>query len=342
MDNNLRKINITAPDPTDGTSFYRGWGVMNELQKLVDFPMSLDGQDRLNWLTIGMWDLAFFQRPFTPQHWQKLVACSNFPNRVPTWVDYDDNLLRVPPDNPGHVVYETPQAKQQIKNFLQYADVVTVSTRGLADQFSKYRSPDLHPIQVIENYLPINLPYAKPSADRSGAFRLFWRGSQTHEADWESQVDEIVEWCKTKPQVELICVGWVPHHVINVFRSAGIRVIDHHIMEIIDYLMMMSKGNIADVGIYPLADNDFNRAKSDIFHQECLLAGMSSVGPDWWGHQFGYEPGNMTDQLEAIYQKWYQPNTYKDLVREQQLLNDERKRTNKGKRIDLVTSLLSL
>ena len=54
MDNNLRKINITAPDPTDGTSFYRGWGVMNELQKLVDFPMSLDGQDRLNWLTIGM------------------------------------------------------------------------------------------------------------------------------------------------------------------------------------------------------------------------------------------------------------------------------------------------
>jgi hypothetical protein len=340
----LNKINITAPDPTDGTSFYRAWGVFNELVKTADRSLLLNGESQLSWLTIGMWDLAFFQRPFTPKHFTKMVSCINFPSRVPTWVDYDDNLLAVPPDNPGARIYDSPEAKLQIKNFLEHADLVTVSTQGLADQFAKYRSKEANekrPIYVIENYLPIKMQYAQPSTDRSGPFRIFWRGSQTHEADWEVHVDDIVEWSKTK-DVELVCVGWVPHHVVNVFRSAGIKVKVYGIMEIIDYLMWMSRGNIADVGIYPLANNDFNRAKSDIFHQECLLAGMTSVGPDWWGHAFGYEPGNMTDQLEAAYQKWYQPNTYKDFVKQQQLNNDERKRKNKEKRMQLLYNMLDL
>ena len=37
----IKKINITAPDPTDGTSFYRAWGVFNDVLKDIDLNILL-------------------------------------------------------------------------------------------------------------------------------------------------------------------------------------------------------------------------------------------------------------------------------------------------------------
>ena len=112
----------------------------------------------------------------------------------------------------NRVVYETPQAKQQIKNFLQYADVVT-GAHGAGRSLQNTEARTCTP-SVIENYLPINLPHAKPSGRqvRAGAFRYSGEAARQYEADWESYVDEIVLTVQNQTAGGADLWGMVPHH----------------------------------------------------------------------------------------------------------------------------------
>ena len=79
----FEKINITALILLMAPVLQRLGRYMNEPQSWWIFPMSLDGQDRLNWLTIGVGSGIFPAAIYTAAL-AKLVACWNFPNRFQT------------------------------------------------------------------------------------------------------------------------------------------------------------------------------------------------------------------------------------------------------------------
>ena len=111
----MKKKNLYTliPNPTDGTSLYRGWGPLSRIKKHlpeVEFIVA----NTVDWSVLINCDGAFLQRPFTEGH---LKICEMIKNMgIKLWVDYDDDLLNVPRSNPTFENYSTCRLRSKHNN----------------------------------------------------------------------------------------------------------------------------------------------------------------------------------------------------------------------------------
>lgn len=261
--NKISNINIVTDAPNDSTSFYRAHGVFNQLRKKSDINISLFDDKQFGWNTVGKYDILYLHRPNNNQHLE--IAAIAKKNGVPLWIDFDDDIMNIPQTNPAYRAFSG--SKQIIKDIVNMADYVSTSTRALKDNMVSACQADATKFTVLPNFVPLdNLRFNAPR--KRAKFRILWRGSATHEADWATCLPYFVEFLKKYGKdCEFINIGDMPL-MAKLEIAKYTQVTTHAGRRLIDYLLLLSTGELGDFIFVPLEDNAFNHAKcltSDTF-----------------------------------------------------------------------------
>ena len=328
-------INILTDNEHDSTSFYRAWGVWNQIRKKVNLPIQLFKERGFGWNTVGFYDIVFFHRPNNQDHLNAITVARK--NGIPVWVDFDDDLINIQSHNPAYGAFK--DKANTIKEICSLSDVVTVSTEGLRQNYMKAFGTNGGNIEVIENFVAYeNLPFCVPQ--KKAKFRILWRGSNTHEMDWITHRDAFLEFLKDKKNVKFINIGDMPLSIKkDIEKHCEVESVWGR--RLIDYLLWLRTG-VADLLFVPLEDNLFNQAKSDCACQEGLIGGMDSVAPEW-NTKYGFTYGNVTESLEEAYSEWSEryDDYKKEIVSQQKQLRDEWKERFM-QRVDIMRKILNI
>lgn len=192
---------------------------------------------------------------------------------LPVILDLDDDVENVPYYNQGGACYKPDtEVSEIIRNLMRTVNAVTVSTPYLKERMGQYNKNTY----VLPNSIDFDL-WDKP-ADKlktSKAIRIGWAGAQTHEDDFKMIVPAIKEILrKYKSLVHFYFVGGVPECV----KALDDRRISYqnNWHDILKYPAFLKRENW-DIGIAPLRDNMFNRAKSNLRWLEYSAMGIPTV-----------------------------------------------------------------
>jgi len=225
----------------------------------------------IHWATVKFASLVFLQRPFTDDH---LKACDLVKNcQVPLWLDFDDDLFGVGPENPCHGIYGNKKIQENLTKMCAMADVITVSTKAIEEKLIKLNKNTIIVPNALDEYA---LEYWKPRRKREPI--VLWRGGGSHQADLMFYTKEIISaQNRIGKRWAFQFLGPNPFWLTgamsdtHTFISPQIGIIDYHKMihELCPGIMMV-----------PLAPSPFNRAKSNCVWLEATFAGAVSVAPD--------------------------------------------------------------
>lgn len=263
------KIAATIPSPTDGTSFYRGCEPINQLEKSHPVDITyLPGPAR--WSLLNKFDVLFLQRPATAEQMHMANEAKN--SGLIIWVDWDDNMFDIPPDNPSSIFYNDPAVRQVIEQTLKLADFITVSTQGLREIFLHLNRNTF----VVPNALPKWI-YKRNKPDSEREKIVLWRGTNTHIKDLYVFKDPIIRLAKEYKDWKFIFYGYWPWFIGEEIQD---NFETRFSPEITSFLSGMNQLK-ASIGIIPLDDSPFNRCKSNIALLEMGLCGTTCVVPNW-------------------------------------------------------------
>lgn len=262
------KILEILPNATDGTSFYRGRGPNSLLEKTYrgEFQfIPVDPNRAIEWDNLLKVDMVFMQRPIYDVHVKTAERCRRM--GIPLWIDYDDLLTEVPPDNTFHGQYEA--FKHNVKLLLDYADMTSVSTPFLGERLADIGGnkfvtiPNaLHPMFGLPNIESMN----------EG---VFWRGSPLHLRDL-MEVSDTLGLIQEETGFHLTMMGYAPWF----FKNSGIKYDHAPYGDLLDYYGLLAKRQW-NICIVPLHDSNFNRSKSNIAFLEACYAGAMTIAPDF-------------------------------------------------------------
>jgi len=240
-------------------------------------------------------DLVIIQRHFpapSTEHLLRDLLCGP----TPVVFDLDDMLLDVPRSHPLrkklalHVPY--------IQWLLNSADLVTVSTQALKEALGRHCHT---PIKVLPNLIDTDLFSAShlPNNDR---FTLLVSGTQTHAEDWSLIEAPLADFMAChEHEVETIFFGGIPDRFIGhpAVRSIGYEP---------DYLGYVNKLCTLgiDAALVPLANNHFNRCKSNIKWLEYSAAGIIGVYSDIDPYRASIQHGVTGFLTDNAPESWYQ------------------------------------
>ena len=185
--------------------------------------------------------------------------------------DIDDNLSAIPDENQAKTVYGTAEKQAEIREMIELADLVTVSTVPLGKAIL-----NRHPgkwVKVLPNMLTANVaPRKHPS--NPDFVRILWAGSATHKRDLAiiapalrnvlRRHDGKVRFTlfgERLPEVLADCHRW-----IDLKKPVDFEEYHDELAEI-----------GADFGIVPLEANEFNESKSGIKGLEYASAGYPTL-----------------------------------------------------------------
>lgn len=270
-------IGVFCPNQVDATSFYRGMGPLTALRREKrDIQLIL--MNTYNWVTLGLCDMVFMQRPYLTEHRQIAGMIKDL--NIPLWVDYDDFLFAVPSDNPTSFVYGDQRHKQNVAEIIAMADAVTVSTQKLADLIQPLRTGGIprEPVIVVPNAFNTQQLGFMKKEPKPPHKLICWRGSNTHERDLMEFAEPIIKTAMRNPTWTWNFIGWNPWFITEKMNEKQFVVTPP--LDIFQYHKFMAD-TAPDIVMVPLADHDFNRAKSNIAYIEGSFAGAACIAPDW-------------------------------------------------------------
>lgn len=280
----------------DGCAFYRGMGPWSVLGKEFssEVEVSFFGGPAAPWGDMRMADALFLMRPYTKSELQMVRRAKQV--GIPVWIDVDDLLLELTPDNPAKVIYEDPEHVKHMVEMFGSADVVTVTTQALHDEMTKFNKNCFIVPNAMDPYF--NKVLRRPKARSEGKIPIVYRGSITHQRDlafanWslealEEMYPELLTW---------FFVGLEPWST-KKFKSYT-YVPPRGVFEYLEIIGALT----ADIGIVPLVDTPFNRCKSNIAAMEIALTGAVPIVPRWpeWENIPGaFLYSNETEFMNAI------------------------------------------
>lgn len=267
----MKTLLINVPNPTDGTSLYRGYGPLGHLKKMLP-DVNMMTSDAYNWAVFSMADGLFMQRPYSSTHWQ--IASMAKSNNVPIWVDYDDDLFRLPRSNPAYKTYNPEPVQKDMAKIIALADVVTVSTRQLKDNLLPLNKN----VIVIENALDETTFAQRPEKPALRNPMMFWRGSPTHDKDLMYFTEGMSEIARKYPKFSWCFMGHPFWWTLEQMPDNNLILCEA--VDPIEYFEVLVKVAPAAM-VVPLYDNQFNRSKSNIGWIEATYAGAVCIAPDW-------------------------------------------------------------
>ncbi|MHB9003932.1 MAG: glycosyltransferase [Coriobacteriia bacterium] len=208
-------------------------------------------------------DVLVVERPWRPEVLQ-LVNAINARGGM-TVFDTDDDYWTLHPENPVYEFWDAEKL-QGMKQIVHACKLVTTTTPELVEVLK----PMNKNVRMLPNMLPDRYwPGERKPTNTTDRLVIGWAGSPGHRPDVRMVGPALVQILDEFPQVELHLAGagpdWIPPHA---------RVIEVARVELDAYAGLLAG---FDIGIAPLIDNRFNRAKSDLKFLEYSTIGMPSV-----------------------------------------------------------------
>lgn len=190
-------------------------------------------------------------------------------NKKPLLMEIDDYIHAINPESAGYSAYHNNSeleylAELQMKN----ANHLIVSTQWLADKYK-----DFCPcVTVIPNAIDFEIWGQLKDYRKPGRVRIGWAGGQPHEKDLRVLKFVIPIILDKYKHVDFMFLGHLPFDIKTERRV-------RHVMKwysIYDYPKELAKLGF-DIGVAPLRDNQFNRAKSNLRFLEYSALGIPTV-----------------------------------------------------------------
>jgi hypothetical protein len=267
------KLLALAPDPQDGTAYWRVTSPLGALRRVAsDFAYEVVRGVSYEQL-LGC-DALMLQRPFLDEH---CVAMRNAALLGrPVWCDWDDDIIDVPHNNVLEPAYRGK--RQNVLDLAAAADVVTVSCQALADKIGALRPENARPI-VVPNALDPTLRLPPPNESTLPVRRIAWRGGDSHNHDIMALGPAMARVAQeTEGETLWHFVGQYPSWLVGDFPRGSVK--SHPFRSVPDYLRFMAELR-PSILVVPLEDTPFNRHKSNIAVLEAAWLGAAVVAPAW-------------------------------------------------------------
>lgn len=189
--------------------------------------------------------------------------------------DTDDLVTDIPAYNFASRAFNNATGFKRL-SLLQYrlADAVTCSTQYLADNTSDH-TPNVHLVpNCVDMRLWSNVRSREKEARHRDDIRIYWGGGGGHYDDVLKLRDPLLRIVAERPQVKLIFSNFVPGWAANLppHRVFFLPLAPYRgpWQKILTWLCV-------DIGLAPLVDNPFNRAKSNVKWLDYSMAHISGV-----------------------------------------------------------------
>lgn len=262
--------------------YYRGDGVLERLREMNGTPVEIiyPTQGAPVWRELLRADVVFFMRCYEEHHLQIMQSCLD--QKIPVWYDLDDNLFEVPRENPAYGNYMRKAVREGVLDFLASADLVTVSTKELANVVVK--AGGNAPL-VIPNALDEKTFHVWDEAPEVSPRKVItWRGGASHLGDLHHFAKEFWQFFENTKDWNVHFMGLDPWWVANGYawnpKAFGDRVSSEpYTLDYNQYLWTMRMDARPKLHVVPLVDNSFNRCKSNIAALEAIFAGAVPIVP---------------------------------------------------------------
>lgn len=307
------KILAVTPSDKEINNFWRCSGPLGYLAKHSqgEIDAHIYSYDRhtsgIFWCDLNQVDVLFLHRPSTENDLKAFQIA--YLMNVPVWVDWDDWIYDIPANNPSAKYYRDPETRARITHMIQCADVVSVSTADLNGKIAQLNPrtvtlPNAYRSDLFSKFLPESYPEREPT--------IVWRGTNTHTDDLLTVADYLSD----LPQ-KVTFLGNVAWEIFSKMTPGSYELKGQFDPLLYWHVIYQMKPK---VWIVPLADNSFNRAKSNIAWMEALHAGALCVAPDWdeWKKPgcISYTPGAPQSFVEAVQVAHRRPHgVFTDLVK---------------------------
>lgn len=257
------KVLVVPSDKCFGTSWYRA-------APFTRLPIEVVKPDggQFSWETLNGIDVLFVQRPATPNEILMIEQAKKY--NVPVLLDYDDDPTCLLPSNPVYEIWNRDDKQACVKEALKLADITMVSTLHLKQSLLEV-CPTAD-IRVVSNAQDDKLFSFEPfKGERNKIIAM--RGGSSHSEDWGIYKDGILEILEKYPDYKLAVMGYHPEWM-KVIPDSQLRL--YEFSDIPTYFsdLMLLRPQVA---LVPLADNKFNRSKSNIGWQEFTMAGAAVI-----------------------------------------------------------------
>jgi glycosyltransferase involved in cell wall biosynthesis len=226
--------------------------------KIDDYKMTM--MEMVKWA-----DVVVSQYVSTPEAYSMIKTISEF---KPCYMEVDDFFSQLPYQHPafetcspGHS--QDYYATQQL--MVSYG--LICSTHYLADLYRKHNSR----VHVVPNCIDFN-EWDKYSPKKHDKIRIGWIGGASHNDDLKLCKDALYEVIRRHPESEVYIVSYPPpawnceDRMVMVNQWSTIDKYPQHVKEL-----------SFDIGIAPLRDNYFNRAKSNLRYLEMSACNIPTV-----------------------------------------------------------------
>ncbi len=233
------------------------------------------------------------QRPYDVAHVGLVKLAKKIGTKV--WIDYDDlDTEPYPLAHPHSADMNCPQTQESLRWLMSNADVVTVSTPFLESRLKEFCSPVVIPNAWDSDTFPFSdLPREKV---------ISWRGGPAngHNQDLEQVLPDIKELVESLHDWRWIFFGQPHWQIENIIPKERLAIVPQ--MPFLDYMSNLVRCR-SSIHIVPLADNPFNRAKSNCAWIEATIAGAVTVAPKFieeFSHAIQYQKSMSIDVRAAI------------------------------------------
>ena len=231
---------------------------------------------------------------------------------IRTLYEMDDDLFAIPRKNPAHDYWMSRGVQRSLRRLLDMVDGVITSTKPLAQAVEDvmgwrpgertFLCPNhLHPdvwgpgvwgqTPVYPNVTPRGEPYVA----------VGWQGSATHESDFLETLPALMRLITDVPNVMIRFFGCVPSSVKGSIPADRFQFTKGVAFE--RYPTTLRHVNF-DIGIAPITNCRFNRAKSHLKWAEYSALGIPCVASAVYPYAKAIEHGR-TGFLARTYEDWY-------------------------------------
>lgn len=270
-------VGVYPSDATTGCAFYRmHWpaaAVATTGRPVVVLPrppaIAVDQVGTVHGINVGNLTVTVFQRPASYQIAEIIPILRE--KGVKVILDMDDSLSTIHPRNAAYRAYD-PRINHR-SNWMhaaracELADLVTVTTQALAEEYGAHGR-----VRVIPNHVPAS--YLKiERKENQGVPVVGWAGwSATH-------IDDLTV---TRGMINQVLVEtgakFAAFGDLNIFQDLGIRYRPPHEHWAFESIQAYPKRLVGfDIGLVPLQDSPFNRAKSGLKILEQASLGIVPV-----------------------------------------------------------------
>ncbi len=186
--------------------------------------------------------------------------------------DNDDDVTAVPKSNPLYAKHGGIKGRERraaIRSMLRFADVVTTPSEVLAAQYRELGATD---VRVLENYLP---PRAAVGSTRHQGIVIACLAALEHQVDYQQfgLRETLQQLLDAHPDLRVMSIG----------LGLGLPPERYEHIPLVPFLELARTLSRADIGIAPLIDIPWNRARSNIKLKEYSSGALpwlaSPVGP---------------------------------------------------------------